>query len=235
MTAQRTGDVQWRRITVLIRADIFAHAEDQGIDISSECNLALAERLGIDYSQQKIPDSAPVRPVIIAAGPTGSAAGEHGLEKAQLRPVLNADDLTAPAHILKMKAGQEPEPRQVTEASAAQREHAGSVEPETVPKVPAAASRSSKKKTDKGLQKKGRDDLIRQFLAKKILRTDAGDPGGARIPKDEMYQLFVRFCRAHPGGQVPDKRSFAVALKNRFVVEEITDGGTPYWINVSLR
>ena len=50
----------------MIRADIFEQAREQKIDISDACNRALAERLGIDYRQQKIPEGTVAEPVIIA-------------------------------------------------------------------------------------------------------------------------------------------------------------------------
>jgi hypothetical protein len=208
MTAQRTGGVQWRKTSVLIRTDIFARAEEEGIDLSSECNRALAGLLGIDYRQQKIPQNAPVTPVIIAKEPAGRAGGSgDGGRKKPLRPVLNADDPLTPAHVLKLK-----------------------IEP-----APAEGQQAAVKGGRRSPQKKGKDDLIRQFLRKKILRTEPGEGEANRIAKDEMYQIFVRWCRAKPGGAVADKRTFSVALKNRFVMEESTADSTQYWNNVKLR
>ncbi len=234
MTSQRAGGVQWRATTVLIRADIFTSAQEQGIDISSECNRALADRLGIDYSQQQIPETLPVKPVIIAREPSGSAAGSAGTGKSkQLRPVLNAEDPKAPAHVLKMRA--EPVPAAEKPPAATPAGKGQEQQETTIPRERPDARRTGGKEVKKGPQKKSRDDLIRKFLAKKIVRTESGDAEVSRIAKDEMYQLFVRFCRANPGGTVMDKRSFTVAMKNRFVMEDATADGTSYWIQVKLR
>jgi hypothetical protein len=108
---------------------------------------------------------------------------------------------------------------------------------EQSPVPPAAAGdrRAATKGAKRSQQKKGKEDLVRQFVIKKILRTDPGEEEVHRTAKDELYQIFVRWCRAKPGAAVPDKRAFSVALKNRFVLEDITADGIQYWNNVKLR
>ncbi|OPY38728.1 MAG: hypothetical protein A4E35_00512 [Methanoregula sp. PtaU1.Bin051] len=235
MTAERAGNARWRATTVHIRSDIFTRAQEKGIDISAECNRVLADRLGIDFSQQQIPETLPVRPVIIASEPAGRTAEPAGTgKKENLRPVLNAEDPRAPAHILKMRAEPVPEPRKEPAAVPV-----GKVRGEHDQKASTGDSgkrqRPGGKAAKKATQKKGKDDLIRQFLAKKVVHTEPDDTGISRIAKDDMYQLFVRFCRETPGSTIPDKRSFTVALKNRFVMEDYTVDGISCWKNVRLR
>jgi len=236
MTPQRAGGAQWRQTSVLIRADIFARAQEEEIDISSECNRTLADRLGIDYGQQEIPLNAPVTPVIIAKEPAGHAerAGD-GRRKKPLRPVLNAEDPAMPARLLELKREPAPAASPPKPEGHKERGDAGLQEQAPVPQAAAGDRPAAAKGKKRSLQKKGKDDLIRQFVVKKILRTDPGEGAAHRIAKDEMYQLFVRWCRSKPGVAVPDRRTFSVALKNRFVMEELTADGTQYWNNVKLR
>lgn len=239
MTGERDGNGQWRQATVLIRADILARAQEAGIDISSECNRALADRLGIDVSQQKIPEPVKGQPVIIAKEPPapGTETGS-GSRTRNLRPVLNAEDPRAPAHVMKMK--REPLPA-VTDPLCPERLPEKMPSPEgpiTVPQPTVKAPRSPRhgeQKKEPG--RKGKDDLVREFLAKKVIRDESGGAGELRIAKDELYQIFVRFCRAtkRQEGPVPDRRAFAIALKNRFVMEDTIADGIQYWNNVKLR
>lgn len=237
MTAQRTGSTQWRQTTVFIRTDIFERAQEEAIDISSTCNRALADQLGIDYRQQKIAAEPQVRPVIIAKEPAERTAGTpdgSGQEK-RLRPVLNAEDPATPVHLLKMKKDPSPEARS---APATVREEINRVEPQKpAPALPEPAMKREVPRSAgrRSPQRKEKDDLIRQFLSRKILRTEAGEGGVHRIAKDEMYQLFRRYCRAKPGVMVPEKRAFSITLKNRFVMDESTANGIQYWDNVKLR
>jgi hypothetical protein len=235
MTAERAGNVQWKATTVLIRSDIFTRAEEEGINISGECNRALADRLGIDYSQQQIPEAPAVKPVIIASGPSDGISGPAGTGRRDpLRPVLDAEDPRAPAHVQKMRAEPLPASRKEPAAVPAQKER-GEQETRTAGKDIEARRPAGKKGAKKGSQRKGREDVIRRFLEKKIIRTESAGDEVSRIAKDEMYQLFVRFCRADSAGGVPDKRSFTIALKNRFAMEDSTVNGTSCWAHVKLR
>jgi hypothetical protein len=226
MTARRTGEVQWRHTPVLIRADIFAAAQEQGINISHECNRALAGIVGIDYRQQLLPQETVTAPVIIAVEPLSSPEQPGpGAGKKPLRPVMNADDPATPVHVKILK-----------KESAVQnvRGETGSA------RHPAAQSRTGpapaqKKERESAAKKKGRDDAIRRFVTTRLVRIDGSDGGENVIAKDEMYQLFVRWCRANSIAPAPDKRSFFVALKNKFVMKEGSVDGTPCWINVRLR
>ena len=237
MTAQRAGEAQWKATTVLIRTDIYSRALDEGIDISSECNKALADRLGIDYRQQKIPVEAAVKPVIVAKEPPARAAGHRDSGGAgPLRPVLNAEDPATPVRLQKMQ--REPPARKAPAAPVVREE--AKVEDTAEAKVserrePAPARHHPAKEMRKTSQKKGKDDKIREFLAKKIERTEPSGGTSDRIAKDEMYQLFLRHARAKAGEGVMDKKAFMIALKNRFVLEEVTVDGVSYWNNVKLK
>ncbi len=239
MTSDSTGGVKWRRATVLIRSDIFTLAEEQGIDISSECNRALAGRLGIEYTQQKNPEKAYESPVIIAkegAGRTGSKTGGAGRSQ---NPVLNAEDPATPARILKIRKEPAPKVKPVPapvpgEEQSVQVKTTGP-EPEPAVPVPAAGHKAGGRSQKKSPQKVGKDNLIRQFVAERIARTSDGESD--RIAKDELYQLFSRWWKANAGrqGTVPDKRVFSVFLKNRLVMDESVADGIQYWNNVRLR
>lgn len=242
MTSQQSGSVRWRQTTVILRSDIFDSAKSQGIDISSECNQALAARMGIDYSQQKIPEH-PENPVIIAKeGAAGTGGIRDGTTRKQLHPVLNAEDPSARAHLLKMK--KEPVVREKTVPSPVPaempEEPARTVAGEPVKNhaKPAPEHHAAGKKPGAKMpQKKGKDDLIRRFITRQILRTEPGSGEPDRIPKDDLYPLFVRWCKenAGKGGTVPDKRAFTVALKNRFAMEDGVEDGVRSWKNVKLR
>ena len=56
MAGKKESSAPWRQISIVIRADILEQARQQKIDVSEACNRTLAERLGIDFRQQKIPD-----------------------------------------------------------------------------------------------------------------------------------------------------------------------------------
>ena len=97
MAAKKEPGVSWRHTTVLVRADIFESAREQGLDISDTCNQALADLLGIDYRQQRLDDVPIPPPVIIAKdgglpAPALPAPASHPTPRP---PVINADDPTA--------------------------------------------------------------------------------------------------------------------------------------------
>jgi len=242
MTSHQPGSVRWRRTTILIRSDIFDAANSQGIDISSESNRALAERLGIDYSQQKIPER-PENPVIIAKEGAAGDRGAHGMAAGkQLNPVLNAEDPSAPARLLKMKKERALKEKSLPVPAPAPRPDStrqpAAAGPEKSLPAPSTSHHPRAKMPErKGSQKKGKDDLIRRFITQQILRTEPAGEKQDRIPKDDLYQLFVRWCRGNTGkgGTVPDKRTFTLALKNRFAMEESATDGVRYWENVTLR
>ena len=243
MTSQQPGSVRWRQTTILIRTDIFEAARTSGTDISRECNRALAGMLGIDFSQQEIPEHAG-NPVIIAKEGAAGMKGSGGRAASkQLHPVLNAEDPQARAHLLKMKKGpaarQEPGPAPGpagVQGDTPRDPEAG--EPADVPAPVAPAHPAARKKPEgKARGKKGKDDPVRRFVTNRILRTEPGGKEPDRIAKDELYSLYVRWHKENAGksGTLPDKRTFTVALKNRFAMEETVADGIRYWKNVKLR
>ena len=93
MAGKKESTTQWRQISVVIRADILDLALKQKIDISESCNQAIAERLGIDYRQQKIPAGIVTEPVIIAANGKPVLPDHTSTKPAAPVPaIINADD-----------------------------------------------------------------------------------------------------------------------------------------------
>jgi len=236
MTAHDKRGTQWRHTSVLIRADIFASVHEHGINISDECNRALADLVGIDYPQQQLPEETPINPVIIARdGKTARATPDPDLENRPLRPVLNADDPTTPAAVLQQKKdhpARHIDKKSAVDTGQAQKKQQ---EPSSHPAPPAPLPGSRKKERPKPSKRKGGDAAIRRFVSTKVVRTDAESSGGGVIPKDEMYQRFARWCKANSVSPVPDRRSFSVALKNRFAVQETTVNHVPCWLNVTMK
>jgi hypothetical protein len=247
MTAQKTGGVvraqplgcgviQWRHTSVLIRADIFAAAHERGLNFSHECNRALADLVDIDYNQQQLPEETPAEPVLVAPeqGPSHTLPGSE-TGKMPLPPVINADDPATPIHVLKLKKERISRHAQKEPAAASRSVHApGEVHAPQFPET--SDSRRTWKKTKKpGPGKKKRESTIKRFVTTKLARGEGSDAGENVIAKDEMYQLFVRWCRIHSISAIPDKRSFGVALKTRFVMQEAAVKGSPCWINVKIR
>jgi hypothetical protein len=205
------GD-QWRQISVVIRADIFLKAGEMGLDISNECNQALAHLLGIDYRQQQINDRAPPpKP-----------------QEPVIHPVINADDPAAIAKVMRTK--RQPPIKPVPEIPVAPVLHPPGMD------IPLQApvqglSHAGKGKTG-AADRKRKDDALKKFVATKITRVDADD---AVITKDDMYHAFTRWCRDHRCGAVPERKAFATLLKNKFAITEKTINSTPCWVNVQFR
>lgn len=235
MTARKGDDPRWRHTSVLIRDDIFSLAQKRGLNLSHECNQALADRLGLDYHQQQLPSETIAEPVIIAAEQKPGPAPHFPPQKEQiLPPVLNADDPKTPAKVLLQKkepAARIPHQKRDIEPAPKQDKPQDSAVPSRHPK---ASPHAPKKDNIKSTEKKGRENAVRRFVNEKVVRTDTGGAEGSVVSKDEMYQRFVRWCRAHSVSPVPDKRSFGVAMKNRFVVQDGTVNSEPCWINVKL-
>ncbi|WAC04631.1 MAG: hypothetical protein OS112_09235 [Methanoregula sp.] len=235
MTARKGDATQWRHTSVLIRDDIFSLAQKQGLNLSHECNQALADRLGVDYRQQQLPSETRADPVIIAAEQKPGPASRFSPQKDQIiPPVLNADDPKTPARVLLQKkepAARIPHPKREIAPVQKQDKPQDSPVPSTHPE---ASARLPKKKGAKSTEIKGKENAVRRFVNEKVLRTDAEGNEGSAVPKDEMYQRFMRWCRAHSVSPIPDKRSFGIAMKNRFVIQDGTANNEPCWINVKL-
>ncbi len=94
MAGKKESSALWRQASIVIRADILEQARQQKIDISEAVNRALAERLGIDYRQQKIPEGVIAEPVIIASN-EAPALPDHVPAKPGApasAAIINADD-----------------------------------------------------------------------------------------------------------------------------------------------
>ncbi len=230
MTGKKETGNSWRHTSVIVRADIYTKAHEQGIDISNICNKALADLLGVDYCQQQLDDIPVPRPVIIAQNSPPADASEHmsGARKADNSPVINADDPAASTTVRSTKqqpkvrpAQKEKEPAPV---SAGRKEGA-------VP-IPAQGTAPSGQTPKPAAGKTQRGDGLKKFVSTKITRSDAGD---AVISKDDMYQEFTRFCREHKVTHVPDRKAFTIALKNKFAFFDKTVNGVPSWVNVRLK
>jgi hypothetical protein len=235
MTAHKGNGVQWRHTSVLIREDIFSLARKKGLNISHECNQALADRLGLDYRQQQLPSETITEPVIIASEQKpGHATGSLSPQVMTLPPVLNADDPKTPARVLLQKKEPVVHPHHQKKAVA-------SVPQQNKPQDNKAQSphqkvslQDPKKEKVKTNERRVRENAVKRFVNEKVTRIDAEGGDGSVVPKDEMYQRFVRWCRAHSVSPIPDRRSFGVAMKNRFVIQDSIINNEPSWINVKI-
>ena len=230
MTGKKEPGISWRHTSVIVRADIYSKAHEQGIDISNVCNKALAELLGVDYRQQQLDDVPETRPVIIVQNGPPAEAKKHaqGAHPAAHSPVINADD---PAASLTVRSA-----KRQPKARPAPKEPVSAPSPLTAPEnaVPSPSARTAPAgKTKKPAGAKAhKDDGLKKFVSTKITRSDADD---AVCSKDDMFQAFTRFCREHKVAQVPDRKAFTIALKNKFAFFDKTINGTPSWVNVRLK
>ena len=230
MTAHKGDGVQWRHTSVLIREDIFSSARKKGLNLSHECNQALADRLGLDYHQQQLPSETLAEPVIVALEQKpGHANDSLSPQEMTLPPVLNADDPKTPARVLLQKKEPVVHPHHRKNAVAQVPQEN---KPPSLPQK--VSSQDPKKERAKTSGRKGKENVVKQFVNEKVTRIDAEDGDGSSVPKDEMYQRFVRWCRTHSVSPIPDKRSFGVAMKNRFVIQDSTLNNEPCWINVKV-
>jgi hypothetical protein len=223
MAGKKESSMKWRQTAVVIRTDILDQAYQQKIDISETCNRALAERLGIDYRQQKIPEGIVPEPVIVAADgkPVLSNYGPAKHEASEVPAIINADDPQAAKTI---------KSRHLPKVKNASGTPAPASEDEALPinTLSPAAGKSKKPAPPK----KKKEDAAKKFFASMILREDTET---ALIAKDDMYYTFERWCRDHRLLPVTDKKSFSVTLKNQFAVKETVVNGTPTWIGVRVK
>ncbi|MCX6684676.1 MAG: hypothetical protein NTZ37_08130 [Methanoregula sp.] len=230
MSGKKDQNDQWRQTSVVIRADIFSKAGELGLDISHECNRALANLVGIDYPQQQISGPAISGPVILDADNQikGPDSTSQKTQAPVIHPVINADDPTAITKVLKAK--RQPPVKSVSEIPVLK--DSAPSETAIAQKFPAQGVTSRVKGKTVAPDKKRKDDGLKKFVATKITRVDADD---AVITKDDMYQAFTRWCRDHRIAAVPERKVFATSLKNKFAITEKTVNGTPCWMNVQLK
>jgi len=206
MSERNDPEIVWRQTSVVIRADILLKAAEMGLDISNECNQALAHLVGIDYQQQQINQTPPKQPIPV------------------LHPVINAEDPTA---ISKVKTKKQAAVKSIPVA--AEIPPGGTTVPLQSPVQ--ALSPAGKGKTGAS-EKKKKDDTLKKFISTRISRVDAED---AVIPKDDLFQAYTRWCRDHRYAAVPERKAFATLLKNKFALTEKTVNGIPCWMNVILK
>jgi hypothetical protein len=213
---------------VLVRADIFTKAHEQGIDISDTCNRALADLLGVDYRQQQL-DAVPVPPPVIIAKdggvPQGVSSSPH---KPPQPPVINADDPKTPGAIAKSKKQPVRKPAPLPPAPEAPAPEKRAAKAPV--KAPAAAPPGKPPKATPKKAAKG--DVMKKFLAEMIVREDADN---ATIAKEELFQIFSRWCREQKISPVPDAKAVAVTLKTRFAFREKNACGKPCWTGLRFR
>jgi hypothetical protein len=229
MAGRKEPQISWRHTTVLVRADIFEGAREQGLDISDTCNRALADILGIDYRQQRLDDVPVPSPVIVAKDGGLPLPVQPALTSrtALRQPVINADD---PAAVGKIAYGRKQGVKKAVPEVSPAPEKAEEQVPEPPARKPDARPASKPQKTPSKKTEKG--DGLKKFITTKILRTDAED---AVIPKEDLYQIFSRWCREHKISPVPEVKTVNVALKTRFALKEKIIGGTPCWVNLRSR
>jgi hypothetical protein len=230
MSAKKDPNDQWRQTTVVIRSDIFLKAVELGLDISNECNLALANQTGIDYRQQHLSDRVITDPLILDADTQTKELKRTGRKTPMpdIHPVINADDPTAITRV--MKAKQRPPVKPVAEEPALK--DSAPITAATSQKTPAKGASIGGKGKPVAPDKKKKDDSLKKFVATKIIRVDADD---AVVTKDDMYQVFTRWCRDHRIAAIPERKVFATSLKNKFAFTEKTVNGSPCWMNVQIK
>lgn len=229
MAGKKESSTQWRQTTMVIRDDILEQARQQRIDISEACNRALAERLGIDYRQQKIPEGIVTEPVIIAVNGK-PVLPDHQRSKPgtpAVPAIINADDPQA-AKAIKSRHLSKEKTTQEVPGSATLPAHA----PEKGAPVPRSPSPPTVKAKKPEPPRKKKENAAKKFFASMILREDSMT---ARIAKDDMYNTFERWCHDHRFLPVPDKKSFSVTLKNQFAVTEKMVNGTQMWVGVRVK
>jgi hypothetical protein len=228
MAGKKENNTPWRQVSVVIRADILEQAHQQKINVSEACNSALAERLGIDYRQQKIPDGIVLEPVIIAANGKPVLPDPVSPEPGVLAvpAIINADD---PQAAKALKSRHPPKVKPALDFLAPAPPPAPVPEKEIVPlRAPALTTGKARKPAPR--KKKG--DAVKRFFTSMIFREDTE---AALLAKDDMYYSFERWCRGHRVLPVPDKKSFSITLKNQFAVKEKMVNGTPTWIGIRLK
>ena len=229
MSAKKDPNDQWRQTMVVIRSDIFLKAVELGLDISNECNLALANQTGIDYRQQHLSDRVIADPAILDAE-TQTKELKRTSRKAPLpdiHPVINADDPTAITKV--MKAKQRPPVKPVAEVPVLK--DSAPITSGIAQRIPVKGGAIVGRGKAVAPDKKKKDDSLKKFVTAKIIRVDADD---AVVTKDDMYQAFTRWCRDHRIVAIPERKVFATSLKNKFAFTERTENGIPCWMNVRI-
>jgi hypothetical protein len=236
MTGKKETGATWHHTTVVLRPDIYQQALKRGIDISDVCNQALASLTGSEYTRQQEEVPAP-SPVIIAKdGASPRATGEIKKAASQkMHPVINADDPAALAKVVQAKVPVKKAPTDTPAPVPAPVPAAEKEKPVAAPAAtPCSATRKAAAPKEKpaSSRKKSKGDALKTFFSSKIARIDEQ---GATVNKDELYELFVRFCHDHRITPVPERRTVTVALKNQFALSEKMVNGTACWTGIRLK
>jgi len=237
MPANRENGAAWHHITVVLRSEIYQRALEQGIDISDACNRALAEFTGSAQDRKAREKKPTPQPVIIAKdGAVPRVPGEvPGVPVQKLHPVINADDPAAPSRVVRGKPPVGTTPSGARAPVPAPEPAEGPETPQERPAGPAGRAGktgSLQKSKAPSPRKRSKGDALKSFFSAKISRT--GDTGDC-VGKDELYELFARYCRDHRITPVPDRKAVTVALKNQFALAEKPVAGTPSWTGIRLR
>jgi len=233
MTGKKESGATWHPTTVVLQEDIYRQALEQGIDISDACNRALASLTGIDYHRQNLEEVPAPPPVIIAKdGASPRPPGElQKVPSKKIHPVINADDPAAPVKVVQVKTMVKKAPTEAPSPLPAPVPAAAKEKPVAVP-APATKKETVQKGRTSSSKKRAKGDVLKTFFSAKIARTDdAGDHAG----KDELYDLFARFCREHRITPVPERKTVTVALKNQFALTEKMVEGIPSWTGIRLK
>ena len=222
----KTGET-WHHTAVVLRSDMYRKALEQGIDISDACNRALASLTGSEYPGRQM-DEVPAPPPVIIAKDGSTPYAPGGGEKSpsqKLHPVINADDPAAPAKVVQAKT------RPVKKAPAEPPAPAPALPEEKPIAAPAATTKKGavKKGQTASTKKRSKGDALKTFFSSKIARSDDEE---ARMSKDDLYELFARFCRDHRIAPVPERKTVTVALKNQFALTEKLVDGTSFWTGI---
>jgi len=233
MTGKKESNATWHPTTVVLQEDIYRQALVLGIDIGDACNRALASLTGTDYLRQTMDEVPAPPPVIIAKdGAAPHLSGE--LQKVPLKkihPVINADDPAAPVKVVQAKTPVKKAPADTPAPLPAPVPAAAKEKPVAVP-APATKKETVQKGKAPSSKKRAKGDALKTFFSAKVARTDdAEDHAG----KDELYDLFVRFCREHRITPVPERKTITIALKNQFALTEKMVDGTPCWTGIRLK
>ena len=230
MSAKKDPNDQWRQTTIVIRSDIFLKAIEVGLDISNECNLALANQTGIDYQQQHLSDRVIADPVILDADTQIKELKKTGRKTPipDIHPVINADDPTAISKV--MKAKQRPPVKPVAEVPVLK--DPAPITSGISQKISAKGGAIGGRGKTVAPDKKKKEDSLKKFVAAKIIRVDSDE---AVVTKDDMYQAFTRWCRDHRIAAVPERKVFATLLKNKFAFTEKTVTGIACWMNIQIK
>jgi len=234
MTGKTKTGATWHSTPVVLRSDIYRKALEQGIDISDACNRALAGLTGCEYRNRQTDEIPAPPPVIIARdGSSPYAPKERDLSPPpKLHPVINADDPAAPATVVQAKTRPA---KKATAGPPAPVPAPAPVLPEEEPvavPVITAKTAAAKKSQAVSAKKRSKGDALRTFFSLKIARSDDEE---ARVGKDDLYELFARFCRDHRITPVPERKTVTIALKNQFALTEKPVDGTACWTGIRLK